>query len=94
MEAVTIGFNKQDKVYYSDPIQATGNNIVFRVEFATPGKIMLERSITGEKFVPECILNPDCSGLVVEKGVSGLVSGQHLRLCIVTGEPIAIHVLQ
>lgn len=89
-----IEFNQQGEQYYSDPVQVTGNNIVFRVEFATPGKILLERSITNEKFVPECILNPDGHELIVEKGVSGLVSGQYLRLCIVSGEPIAIHVLQ
>ncbi len=91
---VAIVFNKQGEQYYSDPVQATGSNIVFRVEFSTPGKIMLERSITGDNFIPECLLNPNTDGLIVEKGITGVVPGQYLRLCIIGSEPTNIYVLQ
>lgn len=90
----TINFSRKDGCYYSDPVKAEGSNIVFRVEFSQPGKIMLERSITGEKFVPERLLNPEDEMLIIERGVYGITPGQFLRLSILGGTPLSIQVLQ
>lgn len=93
--ATTVNFSKQGQYLCSDPIEVTGNNLVIRVEFATPGVIVLERSITGNKYIYEATFNPSyMKSEVVEKGISGIVPGQFLRLRFEASEPSLITVLQ
>ena len=96
MATETVNFSKVGNLYYSDPIEVTGTSLVINVKFATPGGLVLERSITGEGYVYAETMNSSFRKRAsIEQGVSGSVPGQFLRLRFENGaKPESITVLQ
>ena len=96
MATQTINFSADGSRYYSDPIEVTGNALVVNIKLETAGGIVLERSITGEGFVyAETLQASFYTNLSLEKGISGCVPGQKLRLRFEGGaKPETITVLQ
>lgn len=95
MATTEISYRKTEKGYESDPITANGNQLVIRIEYTAPGKTYLMRSITGEDFVQETLIaRYQSKGKTIETNVSGIVSGQILKIAFVESVPYKIHVLQ
>ena len=93
----TIAFTQEGSRYVSDPITATADQLVVRVDFEKPGQCVIERSIDGtEEFVHAA----EFTGIMSDKRkeertVSGVKAGQVLRLAFVNGSvPSKILVLQ
>ena len=90
-----ISFSKAGSSFASEPIQVDSNTLVLRVEYKKPGAVVIERSITGENFVPDSVFSDTGStSKAVEKTIYGCVAGQQLRLAFVGSEPEKIYVLQ
>ena len=90
-----LNFVRIGSDFTSDSFQAESGTVVVRVEMKTPGAIVLERSITGEKFIPDGIISQtDSRSKIIEKNVIGCVPGQYLRLGFIDCEPEKIYVLQ
>ncbi|MGM9760229.1 MAG: hypothetical protein ACI30I_08990 [Parabacteroides sp.] len=90
-----ISYKKTETGWQSDPVTAESSTLVIRVEFETAGASVLERSITGEGFVPENVFSTsDSRHKTVERNVSGCVAGQQLRLTFFGSKPEKIYVLQ
>lgn len=96
MATQTVDFSANGSRYYSVPIEVTGTSLVVNIKLETAGGIVLERSITGDKFVYADTLQASFyTGLSLEKGISGCVPGQFLRLRFEGGaKPKTITILQ
>lgn len=95
MATTEISYRKTEKGYESDPITANGNQLVIRIEYTAPGRTYLMRSITGEDFVQETsIARYQSKEKTIETNVSGIVSGQILKIAFVESVPYKIYVLQ
>ena len=96
MATQTINFSQDGSRYYSDPIEVTGNSLVVNIKLETAGGIVLDRSITGEMFVYAATLQAALyTNLSLEKGISGCVPGQFLRIRFESGaKPESITILQ
>lgn len=96
MATQTVNFSAEGSKYYSDPIEVTGTSLVVNIKQEKAGGIVLERSITGEEFVyAETLQASFYTSLSLEKGISGCVPGQFLRLRFEGGsKPETITVLQ
>lgn len=96
MATQTVNFSKEGRRYYSDSIEATGDALVINIKLVNAGGIVLERSITGEGFVyAETLQASFYTDLSLEKGITGCVPGQFLRLRFESGaKPESITILQ
>lgn len=98
MAVSSVSFSKQGSVYVSDAITVTGNALALQVKYTTSGGTVLERSIDGTSWVvaAQPVLGQSETGVpVFEFNVTGLVTGQKLRLRFGEGvTPSAINVLQ
>lgn len=95
MATTEISYRKTEKGYESDPITANGNQLVIRIEYTAPGRTYLMRSITGEGFVQEALIaRYQSKEKMIETNVSGVVSGQILKIAFVESVPYKIYVLQ
>lgn len=95
MATTEISYRKTEKGYESDPITANGNQLVIRIEYTAPGRTYLMRSITGEDFVQEALIERyQSKEKTIETNVSGIVSGQILKIAFVESVPYKIYVLQ
>lgn len=95
MATTEISYRETEKGYESDPITANGNQLVIRIEYTAPGRTYLMRSITGEDFVQETLIaRYQSKEKTIETNVSGIVSGQILKIAFVGSVPYKIYVLQ
>lgn len=95
MATTEVSYRKTEKGYESDPITANGNQLVIRIEYTAPGRTYLMRSITGEDFVQEALIERyQSKEKTIETNVSGVVSGQILKIEFVESVPYKIYVLQ
>lgn len=95
MAATEVSYRQTEKGYESDPITANGNQLVIRIEYTAPGRTYLMRSITGEDFVQEALIARfQSKEKTIETNVSGIVSGQILKIAFEDSVPHKIYVLQ
>lgn len=95
MEISELSFSKSGEIYLSDPVAATGSNLIFHVKLLTPGAIILERSIRDSEFAYAGILNKNQSYKdIIEMTVSGVMEGTYLRLKFNGSVPEKIEVAQ
>lgn len=95
MAATEVSYRKTEKGYESDPITANGDKLVIRIEYTAPGRTYLMRSITGENFVQEALIERyQSKEKTIETNVSGVVSGQILKIVFVESVPHKIYALQ
>lgn len=80
---------------YSAIVTATGNNIAFQIEVTNIGTIVLERSITGKRWVVDReISEMFVSSNVAEFNVVGTVVGQQLRVAYSNCKEVSFETLQ
>lgn len=96
MATQTINFKAEGSRYYSDPIEVTGTSLVINIKLEQAGGVVLQRSITGDGFVyADTIQASFSTNKTIEKGITGCVPGQMLKLMFESGcKPETITVLQ
>ena len=97
MALTSVDFQKDGNDYVSNTVTANADQLVFRIKVDKPGSIILERSITGDDFIPDIgfasqqIPNDT---LIIERTVIGLTVGQQIRFRLQECTPESIQVLQ
>ena len=96
MAAKTISFSQKGGQYESEAFQPASDNIVIRVNFAESGSCELYRSIDGkEDYVREASITPSFPGKSAEEiNVSGIKSGQYLKVVFTMSVPSKIMILE
>lgn len=79
----------------SDPIIAENELVTIHLSMEKPGRVELQRSITGNEWTPVKTINFTSQQLKIWEGtISGCIPGQQLRLFFAESKPLQITVLQ
>lgn len=96
MAVQQIDFKQKGAIYESDGFKPTADNIVVRVVFKQPGLCELHRSIDGiEPYVYAFQFTSKFpANKIEERNISGIKSGQFLKLVFKHSEPEKILLME